>query len=77
MVIPFQMVMFTLSGTADTLGLILHGDSFIVYLGVLVPDLPYLCSAAFVKSIPVEIEEAAMIDGCILSVLFFSVSFQL
>ena len=63
MVIPFQMVMFTLSGTADTLGLNTPWGLIIVYLGF-GAGLAVFMFCGFVKSIPVEIEEAAMIDGC-------------
>ena len=62
MVIPFQMVMFTLSGTADTLGLNTPWGLIIVYLGF-GAGLAVFMFCGFVKSIPVEIEEAAMIDG--------------
>ena len=62
MVIPFQMVMFTLSGTADTLGLNTPWGLIIVYLGF-GAGLAVFMFCGFVKSIPVEIEEAAMIEG--------------
>ena len=58
MVIPFQMVMFTLSGTADTLGLNTPWGLIIVYLGF-GAGLAVFMFCGFVKSIPVEIEEAA------------------
>ena len=41
------------------------------------PDLRCLCSAGFVKSIPLEIEEAAMIDGCTPLQTFFQVVFPI
>ena len=63
MVIPFQMVMFTLSGTADSLHLNTPWGIVIVYLG-LRAGLAVFMFTGFVKSIPVEVEEAAMIDGC-------------
>ena len=63
MVIPFQMVMFTLSGTADSLGLNTPWGLLIIYLGF-GAGLAVFMFCGFVKSIPVEIEEAAMIDGC-------------
>lgn len=63
MVIPFQMVMFTLSGTADALGLGTPWGIVIVYLGF-GAGLAVFMFCGFVKSIPVEVEEAAMIDGC-------------
>ena len=63
MVIPFQMVMFTLSGTADSLHLNTPWGIVIVYLGF-GAGLAVFMFCGFVKSIPIEIEEAAMIDGC-------------
>ena len=63
MVVPFQMVMFTLSKTADTLKLNTPWTIPIVYLGF-GADLPIFMFVGFVKSIPLEIEEAAAIDGC-------------
>ena len=63
MVIPFQMVMFTLSGTADSLHLNTPWRIVIVYLGF-GAGLAVFMFTGFVKSIPVEVEEAAMIDGC-------------
>lgn len=72
MVIPFQMVMFTLSGTADTLGLNTPWGIVIVYLGF-GAGLAVFMFCGFVKSIPVEVEEAAMIDGCSPLRTFFKV----
>lgn len=63
MVVPFQMVMFTLSQTADTLNLNTPWNIWIIYLGF-GAGLAVFMFCGFVKSIPVEIEEAAMIDGC-------------
>ena len=63
MVIPFQMVMFTLSGTADSLHLNTPWGIVIVYLGF-GAGLAVFMFTGFVKSIPVEGEEAEMIDGC-------------
>ena len=63
MVIPFHMVMFTLSGTADSLHLNTPWGIVIVYLGF-GAGLAVFMFTGFVKSIPVEVEEAAMIDGC-------------
>ena len=63
MVIPFQMVMFTLSQTADTLHLNMPWNIWVIYLGF-GAGLAVFMFCGFVKSIPVEIEEAAMIDGC-------------
>ena len=63
MVVPFQMVMFTLSQTADTLKLNMPWNIWVIYLGF-GAGLAVFMFCGFVKSIPVEIEEAAMIDGC-------------
>ena len=63
MVVPFQMVMFTLSRTADTLKLNTPWTIPIIYLGF-GAGLAVFMFAGFVKSIPLEIEEAAAIDGC-------------
>ncbi|MBQ3267144.1 MAG: carbohydrate ABC transporter permease [Atopobiaceae bacterium] len=63
MVVPFQMVMFTLSKTADSLKLNTPWTIPIVYLGF-GAGLAIFMFVGFVKSIPLEIEEAAAIDGC-------------
>ena len=63
MVVPFQMVMFTLSLVADRLGLSTPWGLIIIYLGF-GAGLAVFMFCGFVKSIPIEIEEAAMIDGC-------------
>ena len=62
MVVPFQMVMFTLSKTADKLKLNTPFTIPIVYLGF-GAGLAIFMFVGFVKSIPLEIEEAAAIDG--------------
>ncbi len=72
MVVPFQMVMFTLSKTADTLKLNTPWTIPIVYLGF-GAGLAIFMFVGFVKSIPLEIEEAAAIDGCGPIRTFFSV----
>ena len=63
MVVPFQMVMFTLANTADRLKLNNPYNICIIYLGF-GAGLAVFMFTGFVKSIPLEIEEAAMIDGC-------------
>ena len=63
MVVPFQMVMFTLSRTADSLGLNKPWTIPVIYLGF-GAGLAVFMFVGFVKSIPLEIEEAAAIDGC-------------
>ena len=63
MVVPFQMVMFTLAKTADTLKLNNPYNICIIYLGF-GAGLAVFMFTGFVKGIPLEIEEAALIDGC-------------
>lgn len=63
MVVPFQMVMFTLANTADKLHLNTPWTIPIIYLGF-GAGLAIFMFVGFVKSIPLEIEEAAAIDGC-------------
>ena len=63
MVVPFQMLMFTLSATADRLNLNSPYTICIIYLGF-GAGLAVFMFCGFMKSIPIEIEEAAMIDGC-------------
>ena len=63
MVVPFQMVMFTLANTADRLHLNTPYNICIIYLGF-GAGLAVFMFTGFVKSIPLEIEEAALIDGC-------------
>ena len=63
MVVPFQMVMFTLATTADRIKLNTPYNICVIYLGF-GAGLAVFMFTGFVKSIPLEIEEAAMIDGC-------------
>lgn len=63
MIVPFQMVMFTLSKTADTLNLNTPWTIPIVYLGF-GAGLAVFMFTGFIKGLPLEIEEAAAIDGC-------------
>ena len=63
MVVPFQMLMFTLASTSDQLKLNTPWNIWIIYLGF-GAGLAVFMFAGFMKSIPLEIEEAAMIDGC-------------
>ena len=72
MVVPFQMVMFTLSLVTDRLKLGTPWGLIIIYLGF-GAGLAVFMFCGFVKSIPIEIEEAAMIDGCSPLRTFFSV----
>ena len=63
MVVPFQMVMLTLSRTADALLLNTPWTIPVVYVGF-GAGLAVFMFAGFVKSMPISIEEAASIDGC-------------
>ena len=63
MIVPFQMVMFTLTFTADQLKLNTPYTIPIVYLGF-GAGLAIFMFTGFVKGLPLEIEEAAVIDGC-------------
>ena len=72
MIVPFQMVMFTLAKTADTLKLNNPYNICIIYLGF-GAGLAVFMFTGFVKSMPIAIEEAAMIDGCNPIQIFFKV----
>lgn len=72
MVVPFQMVMFTLSLVSDRTHLNTPWGLIIIYLGF-GAGLAVFMFCGFVKSIPLEIEEAAMIDGCTPLQTFFIV----
>ena len=63
MIVPFQMVMFTLTSTADSLKLNTPWTIPIIYLGF-GAGLAIFMFTGFVKGLPLEIEEAASIDGC-------------
>lgn len=76
MVVPFQMVMFTLSKTADKLHLNTPWTIPVVYLGF-GAGLAIFMFVGFAKSIPIEIEEAASIDGCGPLRTFFLVVFPM
>lgn len=81
MVVPFQMVMFTLSQTADRFSI--FGLRFntpwticVIYLGF-GAGLAVFLFCGFMRSIPLEIEEAAMIDGCNPLQTYFKVVFPI
>ena len=63
MIVPFQMVMFTLTNTAKTFHLNTPWTIPVVYHGFCA-GLAIVMFSGFVKSLPMEIEEAAAIDGC-------------
>ncbi len=72
MVVPFQMVMFTLSQMADRLRLNNPYTIAVIYLGF-GAGLAVFMFCGFVKGIPLEIEEAATIDGCNPIVTYFKI----
>ena len=76
MIVPFQMVMFTLSKLANMMHLSNPVGIILVYLGF-GAGLAVFMFCGFVKSIPIEIEEAAMIDGCTPIQTFFQVVFPI
>ncbi len=76
MVVPFQMVMFTMSKTVNILGLDNPIGIILIYLGF-GAGLSVFIFSGFIKSIPIEIEEAAMIDGCTPIQTFFLVVFPI
>lgn len=76
MIVPFQMVMFTMSSLADKFGLKNPVGMCILYLGF-GAGLSVFMFSGFIKSIPLEIEEAAMIDGCNPLQTFFGVIFPI
>ena len=76
MIVPFQMEMFTLSKLANSLGLNTPWGLWIIYLGF-GAGLSVFMFTGFVKSIPIEIEEAAMIDGCNPLQIFFKIVFPI
>lgn len=63
MIVPFQMVMFTMTKIADILSLSNPIGIIVIYLGF-GSGLSVFTFVGFIKSIPLAMEEAAMIDGC-------------
>jgi len=76
MIVPFQMVMFTMSKMANILRLDNPVGIIVIYLGY-GAGLSVFIFSGFIKSIPVEIEEAATIDGCTPIQTFFLVVFPI
>ena len=76
MIVPFQMVMFTMSKLANSLGLDTPLGLVFIYLGF-GAGLSVFMFVGFVKSIPLSIEEAATIDGCNPMQIFYHVVFPL
>lgn len=76
MVVPFQMVMYPLSKITDMLGLGNPVGIIFVYLGF-GAGLAVFMFTGFMKGVPVEVEEASMIDGCTPLGTFFKVVFPM
>lgn len=76
MIVPFQMVMFTMTKTAGELGLDTPWGIVLIYLGF-GAGLAVFMFCGFLKSVPLEVEEAAMIDGCNPIQTFFMVVFPI
>ena len=76
MVVPFQMIMFTMSKLADMLKLNNPLGMVVLYLGF-GAGLSVFMFCGFVKSIPLEIEEAALMDGCNPMKTYFRVVFPI
>lgn len=76
MIVPFQMVMFTMTKVANVMHLDNPVGIILIYLGFSA-GLSVFMFTGFVKSIPVEIEEAAVIDGCSPVQTFFMVVFPI
>ena len=74
MIVPFQMVMYTLSKIANMLKLGNPVGIIVVYLGF-GAGLSVFMFTGFIKSIPVSLEEAAMIDGCSIMQIYFKIVF--
>ena len=76
MVVPFQMVMFTLSSTAHDLHLNTPWTLWIIYLGF-GAGLAVFMFCGFMRSVPIDMEEASMIDGCSPIQTYFYIVFPL
>lgn len=72
MIVPFQMVMFTMTKVANMLHLDNPIGIIVIYLGFGAGQSVFMFSG-FIKSVPMELEEAAMIDGCGTIRTFFKV----
>lgn len=76
MIVPFQMVMFTMSKTANVLGLDNPIGIILIYLGF-GAGLSVFMFSGFIKTVPLGIEEAATIDGCNTFQVFWKVVFPI
>ena len=74
MIVPFQMVMFTMSWISSTLGLGNPAGLLLLYVGFS-SGMSVFMYAGFIKSVPIDIEEAAIIDGCNPLQTFFRIVF--
>ncbi len=76
MIVPFQMIMFTMSKIADMLALNNPLGMVVLYLGF-GAGLSVFMLCGFIKAIPLEVEEASMIDGCTPLKTFFRIVFPM
>lgn len=76
MIVPFQMVMFTMSKTANVLGLDNPIGIILIYLGF-GAGLSVFMFSGFIKNVPLTVEEAATIDGCNTFEVFWKVVFPI
>lgn len=76
MIVPFQMIMFTMSKIADMLSLNNPLGMVVLYLGF-GSGLSVFMLCGFIKAIPLEVEEASMIDGCTPLKTFFRIVFPM
>ncbi len=76
MIVPFQMIMFTMSKLADTLKLNNPVGMVVLYLGF-GSGLAVFMFCGFIKGVPIEVEEAAVIDGCTPLQTFFKIVFPI
>ncbi len=76
MIVPFQMVMYTMTQLADRMHIRNPAGMILLYLGF-GAGLSVFMFCGFIKSVPIEIEEAAMIDGCNPLQTFFKVVFPI
>lgn len=76
MIVPFQMIMFTMSKLADSMHLNNPVGMIVLYMGF-GAGLSVFMLCGFIKAIPIEVEEASMMDGCTPLQTFFYVVFPM
>lgn len=76
MVVPFQMVMYTMVKVANVLRLDNPFGIILIYLGF-GAGLSVFMFSGFIKSVPVDIEESSVIDGCSPIQTFFLIVFPI